>query len=180
MSSQTLAELIAQSQQLLSLEQNYRTERRDVEAEIARLLGNRGYVRWGDTIIRTAPASSKTVCDDPVGFSEWAEQADAATIRRMFNPAYIRKTGLPDGVFDTFFHTESSDERSLVFLPPDKAPKVHAGAGRGDGRPRGGGPHGGRGDIVNRVTIVETVRSRRPSPAPRVSGWHVPAHVRTA
>ena len=123
MSSQTMAELIAHRNNLLSLEQNYRTERRDIEAEIARLLGNRGYVRWGDTIIRTAPASSKTVCDDPVGFSEWAEQADAATIRRMFNPAYIRKTGLPDGVFDTFFHVESSDERSLVFLPPDKAPK---------------------------------------------------------
>ena len=119
----TLAELMKQRNDCLTLEQNTREARRGLEAEIARLLGSRGFVRWGDTIIRTAPASSKTVCDDPVGFSEWAEGVDAATIRRMFNPSYVRKTGLPDGVFDTFFHTESSDERAVVFLPPDKAPK---------------------------------------------------------
>ena len=42
-----MAELIAHRNNLLSLEQNYRTERRDVEAEIARLLGKRGYVQVG-------------------------------------------------------------------------------------------------------------------------------------
>lgn len=118
-----IAELISQRNRLLAREQELKTERSEIESQIVDLLGARGYVRWGDTIIRTGPASSKTVCDDPVGFSEWMEQAPAHVLRSVFNPSYVRKTGLPDGVFDTFFHTDHAADRSLVFLPEGKAPK---------------------------------------------------------
>ena len=126
-----VAQLITERNRILEAERTLRDERREVEGQIVDLLGKRGYTRWGDSIIRTAPAGSKTVCDDPVGFSEWMEDAPASVIRQAFNPSYVRKTGLPSGVFDTFFHSEHSPDRTLVFLPPDKAPKYMQGLREG-------------------------------------------------
>ena len=118
-----LADLIAMRNSLQADEQTLRKSRLAVEADIARLLGARGHTRYGDDIYRTGPASSKTVCDDPEGFSEWAAQQSPAVIRKAFNPNYVRKSGLPDGVFDTFFHAERSEDRVLQVVPVGRAPK---------------------------------------------------------
>ena len=90
---------------------------------IAKALGEKGAIRYGDYVYRFAHTSTEK-CIDPDGFIEWMESDDGAQYRRkLFNPTYARKSVLPQAVRDTFFAKEYSELRTLQAVPIDKAPK---------------------------------------------------------
>ena len=92
------------------------------QGQAARLLGEKGAVRVGDTVWRYT-ARTEERCADPDGFFAWLRSPDGQkVVDRIWNPNTVKKGSLPEAVRDTFFVKERG-EAKLQAVPVEKAPK---------------------------------------------------------
>ena len=117
-----LHQLIDLEAKLAAYAATVRALRTWTQGQAARLLGEKGAVRVGDTVWRYTARTVET-CVDPDGFFGWLRSPDGQTVLdRILNPNMVKKGSLPEAVRDTFFVREEGPAR-LVSMPVEKAPK---------------------------------------------------------
>ena len=93
----------------------------EAKVALAKALDGRS-VRYGDYIYDYAE-NWTTICIDRDGFFEWLSQQPLSVQKNAFNPNYVRKTGIGDTAFDTFFEKRKSEQPTLRAIPVDRAPQ---------------------------------------------------------